>query len=79
LKLSCSVHFEMLARTPGIGHRPDLTNHPVFLRSEPKRDVTVAVGMAVTGHPPHRRVLAALPHTVLTLDAPLWAASKGRS
>ena len=31
---------------------------------------TVAVGMAVTGHPPHRPVLAALPHTVLTLDVP---------
>src|SRR5271154_2724710 len=26
--------------------------------------------MAVTGHPPHRPVLAALPHTVLTLDMP---------
>src|SRR5260370_41975762 len=31
---------------------------------------TVAVGMAVTGHPPHRPVLAALPHTVLTSDMP---------
>src|SRR5258708_7692378 len=30
----------------------------------------VAVGMAVTGHPPHRPVLAALPHTVLTSDVP---------
>jgi hypothetical protein len=29
---------------------------------------TVAVGMAVASHPPHRPVLAALPHTVLTLD-----------
>ena len=36
----------------------------------------VAVGMAVASHPPHRTVLAALPHTVLTSDAPLWAASK---
>jgi hypothetical protein len=26
--------------------------------------------MAVTGHPPHRPVLAALPHTVLTSDVP---------
>jgi hypothetical protein len=33
-------------------------------------DACVAVGMAVTGHPPHRPVLAALPHTVLTLDLP---------
>src|SRR5260370_28384346 len=31
---------------------------------------TVAVGMAVTGHPPHRPVLAVLPHTVLTSDVP---------
>src|ERR1700686_4251533 len=30
----------------------------------------VAVGMAVTNHPPHRPVLAALPHTVLTSDVP---------
>src|SRR5688572_16640220 len=30
----------------------------------------VAVGMAVTSHPPHRPVLAALPHTVLTSDMP---------
>jgi hypothetical protein len=35
--------------------------------------------MAVTDHPPHRPVLAALPHTVLTSDAPLWATSKARS
>src|SRR5437762_8008691 len=31
---------------------------------------SVAVGMAVTRHPPHRPVLAALPHTVLTSDMP---------
>src|SRR5712671_6466076 len=31
---------------------------------------TVAVGTAVTRCPPHRPVLAALPHTVLTLDVP---------
>ena len=30
---------------------------------------TLAVGMAVTSHPPHRPVRAALPHTVPTLDA----------
>jgi len=29
----------------------------------------VAVGTAVTRRPPHRPVLAALPHTVPTLDA----------
>jgi hypothetical protein len=33
-----------------------------------KTPTTVAVGMAVTGHPPHRPVLAELPHTVPTLD-----------
>jgi hypothetical protein len=31
--------------------------------------ITIAVGMPVTGHPPHRSVRAALPHTALTLDA----------
>ena len=30
---------------------------------------TIAVGMPVTRHPPHRSVRAALPHTALTLDA----------
>src|SRR6202142_3099180 len=30
----------------------------------------VAVGTAVTRRPPHRPVLAVLPHTVLTLDMP---------
>src|SRR5712671_155224 len=37
--------------------------------------------MAVTGHPPHRPVLAALPHTVLTLDVTpfrVWRRSEHR-
>src|SRR5450631_3599019 len=32
--------------------------------------------MAVTSHPPHRPVLAVLPHTVLTLDLPFVAGVK---
>src|SRR5205823_8345301 len=42
---------------------------------------TVAVGMAVSDHPPHRPVLAALPHTVLTLDVTpfrVWRRSEHR-
>ncbi len=41
----------------------------------------VAVGMAVSDHPPHRPVLAALPHTVLTLDVTpfrVWRRSEHR-
>jgi len=30
-----------------------------------------AVGMALSGHPPHRSVRAELPHTALTLDVDL--------
>src|SRR5215831_14258105 len=41
------------------------------LRSEPE---SVAVGMPVTRHPPHRSPRAALPHEALILDA--WRQSE---
>src|SRR5271165_2505594 len=40
---------------------------------------SVAVGMAVTSRRPHRPVLAALPHTVLTLDMPPHGGWRGNA